>query len=178
MKVLVLAFFIVITLVQYRRYRDILCPAVMMNIMWIFAVLGTGALLPGFDFKIKTALTLIVGSLLFQIGFAATSKGEYYDNSVYRIKPTTLKWLVIVLLPFFAYSLNSLYVSMLQNAMYEALTEESVEVETIGGYFAKIIQYLSIIYLILFYRPENESIKKQIKPYIIVLCAKIGRAHV
>lgn len=141
----------------------------MMNIFWIFAVLATGALLPGFDFKVNTAITLIVGSLIFQAGFATTTKGQYHDSTLYIINPTTLKWLVIILLPIFAYSLNSLYESMKQNAMYEALTGKSMEVETIGGYFAKIIQYLSILYIILFNRPENESIKKKIKPYVFIL---------
>ncbi len=171
MRTIVLIFLIFITMLQYRKYRDIICPAVVMNIMWIFSIMGTYLLVPDFDLKIKTGITFIAGAMAFQFGFAASSSGNYEDCSVYEIRPQTLKFLVLVLVPVFAVSLRSLYASMVQNVMYEALRGEGGEVETIGGYFAKIIQYLSILYLILYYRPENEPYKRQIKKYVIILCA-------
>ena len=121
--------------------------------------------------RFDTGFTLIIGAIVFQLGFAISSSVRCHAQTLYVVKPNMLKLLVIILMPIFFISLKSLYENMQENAIYEALREEDAETVTVGGYLAKIIQYISIIYVILYNRYENKFQKKVLKPYIIIICA-------
>ena len=171
MRVLVIIILLFITGIQYRRYRDILCPAVMMNIMWILSVCFSTMLAPNFNMKFETGILLILGALFFQIGFRISSSGSYHNQTLYIVRPKVLKLSVFILIPFFFISMKSLYDNMIENALYEALRGEDAETITVGGYFAKFIQYISILFIILYNRPENKFQKKRLKPYVFIICA-------
>ena len=171
MRVLVIIIFLFITGIQYRRYRDVLCPAVMMNIMWILSVCFSTMLAPNFNMKLETGLLLILGALFFQIGFRISSSGSYHNQTLYLVRPKVLKLSVFILIPIFFISLKSLYDNMIENALYETLRGEDAETITVGGYFAKFIQYISILFIILYNRPENKFQKKSLKPYVFIMCA-------
>ena len=115
MRVLVIIIFLFITGIQYRRYRDVLCPAVMMNIMWILSVCFSTMLAPNFNMKLETGLLLILGALFFQIGFRISSSGSYHNQTLYLVRPKVLKLSVFILIPIFFISLKSLYDNMIEN---------------------------------------------------------------
>ena len=174
MKITILVL-ILIEAYAWMKYKDLICPAVLHNVMWIIAALFSTKYIVDGSMHFMAFFIIIIGSIIFQMGFALASrvsiKSKKSSKMIYEIKmdKKMMKLLIIVLLIIaipivFQYLL---YIRSASGSIYSLLTstEENLSLPTLFDYFRKIVQFLSISFLIGYWMLDKEK-QKGIKKYI------------
>ncbi|MCE5174406.1 MAG: O-antigen polymerase [Bacteroidales bacterium] len=141
-----------------KRYRNVLCPAVLHNILWIFAVAGI-LFIPGAkDLHLRTVLFVFVGSLLFQIGFRTIPQQKkqeivYFPEIV--LYPKAIKVTVFLLFVPFIYVIK-LYIDgnyFVNATLYGALLNASddLHLPMAMSYINKMIQTFSLAITLIYW---------------------------
>lgn len=189
MILIILIILSVIEICAVLRYREITNPAVLHNIMWIISLTFASGLIAENDIKISAVILIIVGAILFQIGFSTSlhtvvgkDKKRPYAYAL-SLNEQTTKFLIIIL---FIALLPTLiqYVGYLRGAgssVYSLLqsSEDNLNLPAFFNYFRKIVQYLSIGFLICFWSLGKEQRRGyRIYAFIITILAVLLVASV
>lgn len=169
-----IAIFILLTIEWFAwvRYKDILNPAVIHNIFWIFSIIGLSILLPDVDISVKTFLLITAGSLSFQIGFSLIRvKGT--KNCYFELRTKVIKWSIAILFIPFSYVLFQYYRSglFLDTTIYESLSEgkEELGIPAYMSYVFKFIQYFTLALLVLYWNSTNKLQKRGTRWWVVFL---------
>lgn len=184
--IILLFLLIFIEFYSLKRYRDILCPAVLHNIFWIFSVAGI-LFIPGAkDLHFKTVLLVFVGSLLFQVGFRTIPQKKnqeivYFPGIVLFTK--ALKVTVFLLFIPFIYVIK-LYIDgnyFVNATLYGALLNASddLHLPMAMSYINKMIQTFSLAIILIYWvankhknfagQARIRNIDNSVRKYVILL---------
>ena len=166
---------IVVELYACFRYRDLISPAVLHNIMWIVAGIVAITMVDDKNIENVAILVIIIGSIFFQIGFSISLRIKLknnFTNEEVKVNEQATRFLVMVV---FAVAIPVIvqYIMYLRSAgssMYDMLqsTEENLNLPSMFDYFRRIVQYLSIAMLICYWKSEYKQAKR-IKKYVYLL---------
>lgn len=168
---------ITIELFSWIKYRDLLCPAVLANVMWIISIIFASNICPKEYLNSFMFIFIIIGAIIFQIGFSFANrmsiKGQKkiikYDIF---IKKKNLKILIIFvflgLIPTLVQYFQ--YMRSVNIPFYEIMTtaEENLRLPAIFNYYRKIIQFLCLIILNMYWNLDKKN-RKSIKKYVLIL---------
>ena len=169
---------IVIMAISWNRYRDILCPAVIQNVFWIISLLGLLTLEEKKYVSLETLFIVIIGSLMFQFGFLIrvrlkrkTNKCSL-ENAVYVPHKIQMLVLTIVCFSLFCIGFFQYYrfiSSMGITTWYKAISTANLELNlpVFFDYVKKIIQFISLCYLIIYWCTDKVD-RKKIRKIIII----------
>lgn len=166
-----------IEIYAWIAYRDLKCPAVLHNVMWIVALLFSGQFIEKQDLNILAFFIIIVGAILFQIAFKLSlkitiHKSKRISNTRIVLKKNVIKILIIVIIVI-ALPVIYQYIRYLKGGneswyMMLTLSEESLQLPSLFNYFRKIVQLISIAILICYWLGDIEKIS-DIRKYVIIL---------
>ena len=163
-----------------------MCPAVLHNVFWIFAVVGI-LFIPGAkDLHLRTVLLVFVGSLLFQLGFR-TIPQEKKQGIVYLpeivLFPKAVKVTVLLLFIPFLYVIK-LYIDgnyFINETLYGALLNASddIHLPLAMNYINKMIQTFSLAIILIYWvankhknlagHTRTRNIDNSVRKYVILL---------
>lgn len=141
-------------------YKDVLCPAVIHNIMWMMSIFGLLYLAPGHEISFVTSFLIIMGSIAFQIGYSCIRVKSTIVKSGVLIKFKPIKYSVVLLfIPFSYVMMKFLSGGFFSTAtLYETLTEgkEELQIPAVYEYVFKFIQFFSLAILVLYWRSNKK----------------------
>lgn len=170
----------IITMIAMQIYKDIISPAVLCNIPWIFSI--AGFIISDFYYINNSIafLYIIIGAILFQIGYMISlsntrfrrryEKCEIVFNLNYRAIKIFIIFeiIVIVFLYIFLYRFISNYYFMnLYNSIMFGLSKGLLVIPGFFSYARNIISIATVCFVLMyFYINENE--KKRYKRILII----------
>lgn len=171
---------IIIMICQFRKNRFLLAAPVCYPIMWIFALWGLmlskSFYLVGYD----TLFIIIIGYLLFCLGFNYTNRGNRFSN-IYTVKYTErLNEFGLTICFYIAVGVGALYIVLVRRYFSWGSFVESllsvmgnkasgiIQIPTYLVYLSGIVTIITRIYLLLHFRSQdnivnNNSILYEIK---------------
>ncbi|MCD8052476.1 MAG: oligosaccharide repeat unit polymerase [Lachnospiraceae bacterium] len=170
-------FLIFVTIASYMRYRDLSCPAVLHNFLWIAALIGSMTIQAESEMNLGAIVIICAGSLIFQIGFdfslkAQIGTGEKPSGYEYSVNVPMIRMVVIIVA---VASLPSIYQYLIYirgsvGDFYTILTsaEDALALPTYFSHFRKIIGDLSLVILAIYWTAEKDT-RKNIRKYVIIL---------
>ena len=171
---------IILSLIEiyaWIAYRDLKCPAVLHNVMWIVALFFSKQFIEKQDLNILAFFIIIVGAILFQVAFKLSlkitaHKSKRKSDSKILLKKNVIKILIVIIIVI-ALPVIYQYIRYLQGgsgSWYMMLTssEESLQLPSLFNYFRKLVQLISIAILICYWLSDVEKIS-DIKKYVITL---------
>lgn len=168
---------ILIMVMAWVQYRDILCPAVLHNFFWIASLLGIATLDDIRMPKIQVYIFLIIGALLFQFGFyislrstiKITRNPDYFNIIVYnhRVKGL-INGILIAAIPVVVQ--YYLFMRSSDMSLYEVFKSASDELQLPGlfDYYRKVVQFITLAFLTIYWKMDISN-RKGLKTHIIIL---------
>lgn len=169
---------IIVDLIAYYKYRDVLNPAVLQPIMWIAALVLVPTFNVNDELKVGAFIVIILGSIVFQLGFAFALRvksrfnSNYYVSGRTSINKQTIKMLIIVLLivalPVIVQYWRYLHSS--GTTIYRLLrsADSDLSLPTLFSYYRRVVQFISLCFFIIYWRLQSEE-RKSVRLYMIVL---------
>lgn len=164
---------LLISIYAWKRYRDVLSPAVLHNVMWIAAIIGLATFENLNALPILPFIVIVLGSISFQVSFSFSYriKLKIEENDVWP-HSKMMKLLIIVLVIVLIPTIRQYVVYLRQNSnfIYNALTSanENINVPGLFRYVIRLIQYIDLAFLTIYFR-SNHDRRKALFPYIIIL---------
>lgn len=167
-----------IELFSIYKYREPLCPAVMHNVMWIIAIYFAKPLLQNQKIEGFAAVIIVIGSVLFQLGFGFakyTTFGKHSDftaSNTLKLNCNNLKKLIIIVVVI-SVPIIFRYIYYLKgdiSSIYYLLmsANENLSLPSYFSYYRGFLRYFSIGILICYWE-ANSDIQKRLRKYVILL---------
>ncbi len=167
----------IIEFLSWIKYKDLLCPAVLHNVLWIISILFLVNFEASSGIKTIAFVTIICGSILFQVAFSLGTKlkvGNKKQPFTYKItvNQQTTKVLIIVLLIVALPEIYQ-YVVYLRGSgisIYYMLryAEDEINLPRLFDYYRKTVEFFFLAFLTLYLKMDTKK-KLQVKKYIIIL---------
>lgn len=172
-----IAFLLIIEIFSWVKYHDLLCPAVLSNIMWIISIIFAIKICPKEYLNSSYFIVIIMGAIVFQIGFSMSLKTKIkkrrevlgYDIVIKKINIKILVGiLTIFLIPIFVQYFQ--YMKSTNLTFYEMLTtaEDNLNLPSLFNYYRKIIQFICLVVVTVYWNTSNNN-KKVLKKYVRLL---------
>ena len=170
-------FLCIIELYAWSKYRDLICPAVIHNILWIVSLIGVVVFRLDSEVKQLPLVVICVGSIIFQIGFTfslrvSIGKRKDIKRWKYEANRQMIKGLIVVVV---LASLPSIYqyyryLSGSNIGIYQMLTtvDENLALPSFFAYYRKIVEYLSLAFLTIYWKMDCKK-RRNVRKYVFVL---------
>ena len=168
--------------IAFLKYKDIKSPAVLHNILWIASLIGIKFIDMDYELNPGTVFIICFGAIIFQIGFSFSLRCTVRHHTTpityyYKINYQAIKIITIIIL---IASLPSLYqyigyLTTSGEALYDTLTaaEETLNLPLYFSHYRKIVCYLSLAILGIYWTSDN-YVKRRLRKYtLIILCISV-----
>lgn len=168
-----LLFFVVLInlflmVLNLRRYKDVLSPPVLFSFFWSVSLVGVIRIPFVEDIHLSTAIVLAMGALLFHIGFNLAVYFTKESEDVSVANPHYIKYVVIFLSVIFCYSMYDLLSHGSGDTLYRILINKENENLNLSGHLKKIIEFISLGFLIVYLKNPILENRKRIRAYVFV----------